>query len=165
MLPTTPPELGTGEAAAPEANPLKLTSPRRGFASLAARILGVAIALVSSTILSVGLSDLNSFTLTLVAIGVLAMLAAILLHSWWALLIVPLANTIGFCGTGLGFFLFEAASHGGPDIRDPGQLVGGLLVAVLIWGVLPALIGALVGTLLWHGWVTWRSSQTTRQGP
>lgn len=167
MLPKTSPEankglvVGSSGAAEAETRSPNSSPSYHRLSALAARILGVAMVLATSTLVASGMINPDSGTVLLVAFAVVALLAAILVRSWWALLVVPLASTVGFCGSMLGVFLVESSSHGGPDIHDPAQLVAGLIVGTLIWSVLPALIGALVGTLAWRGWSRWRGKRAT----
>lgn len=132
--------------------------PRLG--PVIARILGVVLVLLAGALAIAGLINFDSYVVVFAYFGVVAMLAALLIRSWWALLIGPLANTIVVPCIGLVWLLLEALGHGGPEFHDPGQLAGELLVTVLRYGVLPALVGALVGTLAWRWWVNWRHSQT-----
>lgn len=143
-------------AASPPARPL------HRFGSLIARFLGVVFVLMAGVLATTGPINFDSYIAVLAYIGVVAVLAALLIRSCWALVIVPLANTIGFPCIGLGWLLLGALSHGGPEMHDPGQFVGLLLDTVLRYGMLPALVGALVGTLAWRGWVNWRHGRTTR---
>lgn len=164
MLPDTfPAPQGRAAEAPPQSDQFHSTRSRPGLGSVIARILGVALVLTTDSLFDVGVIRLDSFALILLLFSSVGMIAAILLHSWWALLIVPLANTVGFCGAGLVLFIFEASSHGGPEIRDPGQLAAEVALAALIWGVLPALIGALAGTLAWRGWIRWRGERIRTQ--
>lgn len=167
MRPDTspPPRFNASDAVAASMGESQPARPRPAFGSLIARILGVVIAILGSALVSLGVINVDSLAPILVLLGAVAMLAAVLLRTWWALLIVPVATTVGFCGTGLVIFLVAAAGHGEPDVREPGQLAVDLLVGVLLWGVLPALIGALAGTLAWRGWVIWRHDRAARLAP
>lgn len=161
-VPKTAPGVNASDAITSKSATSPSSRPLARFGPVIARILGVVLVFLAGVLATTGLINFDSFVIVFAYAGVVAMLAALLMRSWWALLVLPIANTIGFCGTGLVVFSIEAASHGGPEIREPGPLAAGLLVAMVLWGVLPALIGALVGTLAWRWWVNRRHSQTTQ---
>ena len=157
MIPKISHEPGVNGAAAPvsAAVPSTASPSRASPGSIVARIAGVAIALVGNEALFFGVLNLNSTVTLLVAFGAVAMIAAVLFHSWWALLIVPLVNMICWIVTSVGVFILAGLSHGA-EIHNLGELVVSLFASVLLWGTLPALLGALAGTLAWRGWERWR---------
>lgn len=164
MLPKTSPEPTTDAAGAPVATESVLRSTsHRNVGSLVTRILAILVAIVGSVsaLMIIGSLNFDSTALVLVALAVVAMIAALLFHSWWALLVIPAVNTVGSCGLGLGALLAEGFSHGAVDIREPGQLAIDIVLGALRWGVAPALVGASVGTLAWWGWGRWRARQAT----
>jgi hypothetical protein len=86
------------------------------------------------------LIDLSILFLPWVAF-LLGVLSAALLRSWWALLLVPAAITLGI----LPKILFIA--HGLPDMTSPGFIAG---VILLLPDLVSATIGAAIGVQLRH---------------
>ncbi len=108
----------------------------RGW-SLWLRVLGVAVAFVGGFAFSFP----NPLPLALVIVEpiVLAIVSAGLLRSWWAMLIVPVAFS-------MGFFLGNIFQMGGFDLQS--WVASGFegVDILVILGVVPIAIGAAIGT-------------------
>lgn len=90
---------------------------------------------------------INPIEAWLLISGVLALCGAILLRSWWALLVVPLA-----LGSGLMLgAIIPSIIQGGFDLQ--GWAASGFepLDMVLFLGVTPAIIGAAIGAPIGKG--------------
>jgi hypothetical protein len=130
------------------------------------RILGVALPLAGGFLAGwswLYLTALSNFSLGGFYLGVLVLwltvlVGALLLRSWWSLLIVPVA---AFVGTVLGdLMVFPLIQGGVPMMQESiGTLIGGFpdsVVPVVMMVFVPLIVAALIGTLLgnrfWRRW-------------
>ena len=121
--------------------------------SLRLRILGVLVPILGGFLifafpLSMHQPPFQTNSEMLLTAGVLGFYGAILLRSWWALLIVPFAATIGMLlGANLPFIFpgkFELVGWA-ENQYDP-------LSIVLYLGLVPAIIGAAIGVPVSMWW-------------
>ena len=130
-------------------------SPRRWIRVLLP-ILAVALPLVGGLIWG-GIGDIyDSMLLALTVIlgcGLLALVGAVLLRSWWALVVEPVAWAVGYI---LGALLFPLIQGGWPALQDTITLIWEnkqTLVMILQGASLPLLLGTFLGTV---GGITFR---------
>jgi hypothetical protein len=102
-------------------------------------LLGVAVPFIVS--LACGFIDLSILFLPWVAF-LLGVLSAALLRSWWALLAVPIALTIGILPK------IMVISRGLPNMTSPGFIAGVILLLLVV--LVPVTIGAAIGVPLGH---------------
>jgi hypothetical protein len=100
-------------------------------------ILGVVMPLVVGVICS--FIDL-SYILVMWFPFLLGIVSAALFRSWWAVLVVPIALSLG---TLLGIILRDG---GLPNIASPGFVQG--VTLLVLFGVVPMIIGAAIGAPL-----------------
>ena len=104
------------------------------------RVLGVVVPLAAGFALFFPIAiPLNVYLFMLVPL-VVGVASAGMLRSWWAMLIVPVAFSVGF-------YLSSIFQGGGivlPNMADPGFVEGMLILVIL--GVAPIAIGVAIGT-------------------
>ena len=119
----------------PSATP---TSSWRGW-DLWLRLLGVAIAVVGGVLCSLPMTVPLAVALVLpLLVGVVS---AVLVRSWWALLIVPVAFRVGFLLVGIPL-------AGGFDVLASGSSDGAVEVFTILYGLqlVPVALGIALGT-------------------
>jgi hypothetical protein len=102
-------------------------------------ILGVAVPFIVALVCA--FIDLSVLFLPWVAF-LLGVLSAALLRSWWALLVVPVAVTLGTLPK------IMVISHGLPDMASPGFIAGVILFLLAV--LVTVTIGAAIGVPLGH---------------
>jgi hypothetical protein len=107
--------------------------------SLPLNVLGVAVPFIVG--LACAFTDLSILFLPWVAF-LLGVLSAALLRSWWALLTVPVALTLGILPK------IMVISHGLPNMASPGFTAGVILFLLVV--LVPVTIGAAIGVPLGH---------------
>jgi len=85
----------------------------------------------------------------------LGAVSAVLFRSWWAVLVIPIAFTVGGV---LAFFLISLVISPNPLTMDDAPF-GVLLWAVI--GPITAALGAIFGTAIVNAWVQGRKQQAT----
>jgi len=85
----------------------------------------------------------------------LGAVSAVLFRSWWAVLVIPIAFTVGGV---LAFFLISLVISPNPLTMDDAPF-GVLLWAVI--GPITAALGALFGTAIVNAWVQGRKQRAT----
>ena len=85
----------------------------------------------------------------------LGLVSAVLFRSWWAVLVIPIAFTVGGV---LAFFLISLVISPNPLTMDDAPF-GVLLWAVI--GPITAALGALFGTAIVNAWVQGRKQRAT----
>jgi hypothetical protein len=127
----TPPPIDQKHISAP-------SSSWRGW-SLWLRVLGVAVPLVGGFALAFPIDiPLNMYLLMLVPLLV-GVASAGLLRSWWAMLIVPIAFSVGF-------FMSNTFQMSGFDLQNwAASGFEGVDILVFL-GVMPVAIGVAIGT-------------------
>jgi hypothetical protein len=114
------------------------TSSWRGW-SLWLRVLGVVVPLVAGFALAFPINiPLNVYLLMLVPLLV-GVVSAGLLRSWWAMLFVPVAFSVGF-------FLSNIFQMGGFDLQNWAASGFEGVDILVILGVVPIAIGVAIGT-------------------
>jgi hypothetical protein len=102
-------------------------------------LLGVAVPFIASLIGA--FIDLSILFVAWVAF-LLGVLSAALLRSWWALLVVPVAVTLGTLPK------IMVIAHGLPNMASPGFIAGVILFLLVV--LVPVTIGAAIGVPLGH---------------
>jgi hypothetical protein len=138
---------------------ISLAATRGGshLTNIISRSIGVIVALVAgfsafllpdygiTTILGVDVP-----VILLAVMGGVALVAAFLFRSWWAVLWIPLVSALTFFVVGTIGFTVAGAIHGGtPNPNLPLLMAAPAFTQI----ALPAVGGAVLGTLLWQGWV------------
>jgi hypothetical protein len=136
------------------------------------RILGVALPLVGGFLAgwSLYISDLVFYRLGVYFLGALVawltvFVGALLLRSWWSLLILPVA---AYVGTLLGVLIVFPLIQGGvPMMQESiGAWIGGFpnsIGAAVMIVFVPLIVAALIGTLLSNRFRRWWEMRKIRQ--
>ncbi len=151
------------QTAAPLEEQQKQTSPRPQ--RWRQRILGVALPLVGG-FLALGpwlfIPVLSNYRLGVFFLGALVVwltvfVGALLLRSWWSLLILPIAAYVGTVLADL--IVFPLIQGGVPMMQESlGTWIGGLpnsIVAVVMIVFVPLIVPALIGTMLGNRFRRW----------
>ena len=125
------------------------SAPPRRWIRVLLPILAVALPLVGGLIWG-GIGDIfNSMWLVLTVIlgcGLLALVGAALLRSWWALVVEPVAWAVGWI---LGALLIPLIQGGWPALQDSFTFIWreNIFVMMLEIASLPLLLGTFLGTV------------------